>query len=418
MSEEHHRPAPPYPIRPLTEDDWPRLVALDQEAFNMTYSPEAVEVFRRIHEFDRGLAAFDGDLLVGSVSAYSLTMTVPGGPIPVAGVTWVSVLGSHRRRGVLRSLMLRQLDDLHERGDAVAALYASEAAIYGRFGYGRAADALSFRIPTHRSAFRPDAPADPRLRLRIARPAEVQPELEKVYNEIVTTRPGLYARSAGLWGKVLRDGEEARGGMGPLRCVLVEDDGGPRGYALFRVKPGFTEWDVPDGEVHLRELFAVDPAAYAAVWRAVLDRDLCARVVAASRPVDDPIAHLLVEPRVLTSGVHDDLWVRLVDVGKALTARRYAAPVDVVIEVRDPVCPWNEGRWRLAADASGATCERTTAPADVELPVDALGAGYLGGRPLTGYGAAGWAREHRPGALAALSVAMSWEPRPWGGFIF
>ena len=83
MSEERHRPAPPYPIRPLTEDDWPRLVALDQEAFNMTYSPEAVEVFRRIHEFDRGLAAFDGDLLVGSVSAYSLTMTVPGGPIPV-----------------------------------------------------------------------------------------------------------------------------------------------------------------------------------------------------------------------------------------------------------------------------------------------------------------------------------------------
>lgn len=418
MSEERHRPAPPYPIRPLAEDEWHRLVELDEEAFSSPHPPEALEHVKQMLEFDRTLGAFDGDLLVGAAAAYSLTMTVPGGPIPVAGVTWVAVLGSHRRRGVLRSLMLRQLDDLHERGEPVAALYASEAAIYGRFGYGRAADTMFFRIPTHGSAFRPDAPADPNLRLRIARPAEVRPALEKVFGEVVTTRPGLYARCAGRWTGVLRDDEHARGGLGPLRCVLAEDDGGPRGYALFRVKPGFTEWDVPDGEVRLKELFAVDPAAYAAVWRAVLDRDLCARVVAPHRPVDDPLVHLLADPRHLNAGMRDDLWVRVVDVGPALTARRYAAPVDVVLEVRDPVCPWNEGRWRLAADTAGATCERTTAPADVELSVNVLGSGYLGGQPLTPYAAVGAARELRPGALAALSAAMSWEPRPWGGLIF
>lgn len=418
MTDDRERAAAPYLIRPITEDEWPQFLAVDNEAFNIADPPDTPDYWRQVIEFERTLSAFDGDLLVGSTAIYSLTMTVPGGPIPVAGVTGVSVLPSHRRRGILRALMTRQLRDIHEGGEAVAALYASEAAIYGRFGYGRAADHLFFRIPKHGSAFRPDAPTDPALRLRVARPADVRGDLEKVFDEIVTTRPGMYARSEGRWIGVLRDDEVARGGFGPLRCMIAEDDGGPRGYALFRAKSSWTEHDLPDGEVRLRDLFAVDPAAYAALWRALLDRDLCTSVFAQSRPVDDPLIHLLAEPRHLNAGWADELWVRLVDVGDALAARRYSAPVDVVFEVSDPVCPWNEGRWRLAGDASGATCERTSAPADLTLPVDVLGAGYLGGRPLTPLADAGVVRESRPGALKALSVAMSWEPRPWAGLVF
>ncbi len=405
-------------IRPITEPEWPDFNSLIQDAFNLALPDAVAERERAVIEFDRTLGAFDGGLLAGSTAIYSLTMTVPGGSIPVAGVTAVAVLASHRRRGILRSLMTRQLHDLHERGEAVAALYASEAAIYGRFGYGRATDSLSFTIPTRQARLRPDVPADPKLRLRVTAPAAARDDIEKVFGEVVTGRPGLYARSPGRWDLLLADEEFDRAAHGPMRCVIAEDDAGPRGYALFRAKQGWTEHSLPDGEVRVTDLFAADPAAYAALWRSLLERDLCTRLVAGNRPVDDPLAYLLAEPRELRAGWSDELWVRLVDVDMAMPARQYAAPVDVVIEVEDPMCPWNEGRWRLAADTTGASFERTGAAPDLALPVNVLGAAYLGGRSLAGPAEAGLVREARSGALRSLSTAMSWDPKPWAGLIF
>ncbi|GGL06262.1 GNAT family N-acetyltransferase [Sphaerisporangium melleum] len=406
-------------IRPIQQAEWPAWLAVDEEAFSDDTSPARAERFRANMEFDRSLGAFDADLLVGVTAGLTFSMTVPGGPRPVCGVTAVAVLPSHRRRGVLSSLMRRQLADLHEGGEPVAVLYASEAAIYQRFGYGRAADNLFFRIPTRGTAFVRHAPADPALRLRVVRPAAAaRADMQKVFDAVQPTRPGMYARADSKWDLLLADDPEFRGGASARRCVIAEDDAGPRGYALFRVKTGFTDHDVPDGELRLIELFGLDPAAYALLWRHMLDRDLCSRVYAANRPVDDPIMHLLAEPRLLNAGWLDEMWVRVVDLGRAMPARAYAAPVDVVLDVRDEVCPWNAGRWRLSADASGATCARTTDPADIELPVSVLGAAYLGGRTLGTFAAAGVARETRPGALRALSTAMAWDTPPWSGLVF
>ncbi|MBB4936422.1 putative acetyltransferase [Streptosporangium album] len=402
----------------MTENEWSDWIAVDEEAFGNAVPPHRAELFKGTTEFDRSLGAFEDDLLVGVTAVCSFTMTVPGGPIPVGGVTAVGVLPSHRRRGILSALMTRQLNDLHERGEAVAALYASEAAIYGRFGYGRAADNLFFDIPTRGSTFAPSAPVDPALRLRVVRPAEARATFEKIFEAALDGRPGLYARTPARWDGVLSDHEADQGSAGPLRAVVVEDDGGPRGYALFRIKPGVTAHDVPDSELRLKELFGLDPAAYALLWRHLLDRDLVARVRAAQRPADDPLIHLLAEPRRLNAGWLDDLWVRIVDVERALPARRYSAPVDVVIDVEDALCPWNAGRLRLTADGSGARCVPTDEPADLTLPVSALGAAYLGGRPLTPLQAAGVVRESRAGAVRELSVAMAWEPAPWAGLVF
>ncbi|MGW5266763.1 GNAT family N-acetyltransferase [Microbispora sp. NPDC004025] len=407
-------------VRPIEEAEWPAFVAVAYEAFSSTYSLEIADRWREIMEIDRLVSAFDGDLAVGCAGALSFRMTVPGGPIPVAGVTSVGVLPSHRRQGVLTALMTHQLHDLHDRGgEAVAALYASEAGIYGRFGYGRAADALSFRIPTRGSAFTRAAPADPALRLRVARPADELAVLRRVYDAVQPGRPGLYGRSEAYWRvEILPDTDHDRGGMGPLRCLIAEDASGPRGYALFRAKSGWNEHNVSDGEVRLLELQARDPAAYALAWRGVLDRDLCAVVHAERRPLDDPIMHLLAEPRQLNAIWIDDLWVRLVDVDRALAARAYAAPADLVVEVEDEVCPWNAGRWRLKAAGGEGSCERSEAPADLTLPVSVLGAAYLGGRPLMAAADAGLVREHRAGALRELSAAMAWDPAPWGCRVF
>ena len=182
-------------------------------------------------------------------------------------------------------------------------------------------------------------------------------------------------------------------------------------------------WDedagLPEGVLEVSEAIAADPAATAALWGNLLSQDLLSEFHARMRPVDDPLLYLLADPRRVRSVVSDGLWIRLVDVGSALTQRHYACPVDVVIEVADELCPQNAGRWRLAAEAGAApagfraTCERTTVPADVMLPVRALGAAYLGGTRLRAMAKAGLVNEATPGSLAALSTAMSWEPAPW-----
>lgn len=429
-----------YPIRHVTQDESQAFALVKQHAFHggpPSEESRAHQIART--EWDRTLAAFDGETMAGTAAVYSFRMCVPGAMADVAGVSQVSVLPSHRRRGILSALMRRQLDDLHAGGEAVAALFASEAGIYRRFGYGRASWHAGYALRGREGALAPGAPADPRLRLRIAEPQAARAELAKVYEVLLAERPGFFARSDPWWDRVLA-GPGPREGSSPLRCLLAEDDKGPRAYALYSARD---RWDedtfLPEGEMEIREAFAVDAAATAAIWADLLSRDLLGDIHARMRPADDPLAHLLADPRRLRPRMSDGLWIRLVDTGHALTQRRYTCPVDIVIEVDDEFCPWNHGRWRLAAgpaagSATGsagpaghaggpgagfaATCERTSADADIELPAHALGAVYLGGTRLGSLAAAGLVTQRRPGAVAALSAAMSWDPAPWCPTIF
>jgi predicted acetyltransferase len=410
-----------YPIRLVAEDELAAFLAVDQHASHGTPMSERAHAnFLARLEFGRTLAAFDGDTIVGSAGAFSFQMRVPGAMAAVAGVSLVAVLPSHRRQGILSALMRRQLADVSERGEAVAVLFASESGIYGRYGYGRASWHAAYRLRRGEGTLAPGAPADPGLRLRIAEPRSARAELAQVYDLALAERPGLYARTEPWWDRLLTDLHSEDGSSQQIRCVLAEDDSGPRAYAVFTS----TEcWDedagLPQGVLEVSEAIAADPAATAALWDNLLSRDLVSEFHARMRPVDDPLLYLLADPRRVRSGVSDGLWVRLVDVGSALAQRHYASPVDVVIEVADELCPQSAGRWRLAAGAGAApagfraTCERTTAPADVALPVSALGAAYLGGTGLTAMADAGLVTEATPGSLAALSTAIAWEPAPW-----
>jgi predicted acetyltransferase len=424
----------PYPIRTATEDDLAAIHAVHEHAFGS--GPSSDQSRARMHtriELDRTTAAFDGATMAGVASAYSFRMRIPGALAAVAGVSMVAVLPSHRRRGVLSSLMRRQLGDIHERGEAVAALFASEAGIYRRYGYGRASWHAGFSLRAGEGGLVPGAPADEGLRLRIAEPDSARADLAKVYETVLDERPGFFARSDSWWDRLLADEPEDRAGATPLRCVLAEDAAGPRGYALYSARG---QWDedafLPEGSIEVREIITADPAATAAIWGDLLSRDLVTGFHAGMRPVDDPLLYLLADPRRTRTRVADGLWVRLVDVASALAKRRYACPVDVVIEVADEDCGWNQGRWRLSAGAARpaaatagghpagvpAVCERTAAPADVTMPAYALGGAYLGGTRLGPLAEAGLVAELRPGALAALSAALSWDPAPWCPMIF
>jgi len=417
-------PDPPYPIRPAGEDEFPAIYAVGEQAFNSSWPTEAsLQIELTVFEPDRSLAAYDGARIVGTATACTFQMAVPGGLTGAAGVTGVGVLPSHRRRGILSGLMRRQLADVRDRGEVIAALYSSESAIYGRYGYGVAADNLRFTIRRGEGALLPPDPAlaagaaAGQLRLRLAEPHEPKADMAKVHDAILPGRPGMLARDARWWDYLLADPEFARGGRCPLRCVIAEDDAGPRGYALYSVRPDWGDDAIPAGVLSVRELLASDPPATAAIWGDLLTRDLVGEVNARMRPVDDPLLHMLADPRRARCYVTDGLWIRLIDVPGALGQRRYAREVDVVIEVIDDVLPENSGRWRLqaggAGDPAGASCRRTTAAAGVVLPVRALGAAYLGGRRLSSLAAAGQAAELRAGDLAALSAAMSWDPAPW-----
>jgi len=418
--------ADPYPIRPIAADEYAYFRRVHDHAFNRgPASPAFWARALRLFEPDRSLAAFDaalpaGETLVGTTGAYSLRMTVPGAALPVAGVTAVSVLPSHRRRGVLRSLMRRQLTDLAARGDEpVAVLWASETPIYGRYGYGRASTNAHFRFERGDGAMAATAPADPGLALRLAEPQAAAAELAKVYDAVLATQPGFFARTEDWWDRVLQDDPDERHGLSPLRCLLAADGSGVRGYALYGT---LARWDeatgLPDGSLTVREVMAADPAAGAALWHSLLTWDLVTTVTADLRSAEDPLLYQLLDQRRARVQVSDGVWVRIVDLPGALSKRAYSGPVDVVLEVADELLAGNAGRWRLRADGAVVSCARTDRPADLALDVRELGAAYLGGTRLGTLAAAGLVTELRPGAVNRLSAAMTWDPAPWCPQIF
>jgi predicted acetyltransferase len=424
------RPSPgrPYPVRPIGPDEFDRFELVDQHGFHG--EPMSEDVRRRVHErfeYDRSLAAFDGGTPVGVTVIYSFQLTVPGQQVlPAAGVTWVSVLPTHRRRGVLSSIMERQLNDVRDRGEPLAVLWASEAGIYSRYGYGCASWHLAFTFRRGEGTLAKTVPTDPALVLRLVEPSAALPELAKVYDAVLPSRPGLFARSESWWQRTIYDPVSERHGASPLRCLLAEDDSGPRGYALYSAVGQSDDDGLPAGILTVRELASVDPLASAALWSNLLSRDLTSKFRARLRPVDDPLLAQLADPRRARPQLADGLWVRIVDVAGALAGRRYSAPVDVVLEVRDDLLPSNAGRWRLTTTASAsdaapglsASCVRVTSAADVALDITQLGAAYLGGTRLGTLAEAGLVSELRPGALRPLSAAMTWDPAPWCPTIF
>jgi predicted acetyltransferase len=417
-----------YVIRPISDDEYAAFRRVHDHSFNSGPAPAARwPRLRRQFESERSLAAFDPALpaglgLVGTTGVYSFQMAVPGAVFPVAGVTAVSVLPTHRRRGILRSLMHRQIADIAARGEEpIAALWASETPLYGRYGYGRASSHASFRFGRGEGALSALAPVDPSLTLQLAEPADVAAELAKVYDSVLSGQPGFFSRDQDWWERVLDDPAEDRAGSSPLRCVLAAGDDVVRGYALYRTTARWEEGTVlPDGAISVWELMAADPAAGAALWQDLLSRDLVTSITADLRSADDPLLYQLHDSRRARVRLVDNLWVRIIDLPAALTRRAYSAPADVVLEVTDGLLPANAGRWRLrtAEPGGAADCARTDEPADIALDVRELGAAYLGGTRLATLAAAGLVSELRPGAVAALSTAMSWDPAPWCPRIF
>ncbi len=398
-------------LRPFSREEFDAASDVVEMAFLMSARPEDRAVFAAGLEWDRSLGAFAGERIVGTGAIYTFELTVPGTTAPAAGVTIVTVHPAYRRRGILSAIMDRQFADLCENGEPIAVLRASEAAIYGRFGYATASREVAVEL-NRAALFDPDAPAAGAPVLELAAPGEIRQQLAEVYDAVRPDMPGFIGRNDPAWADVLYDPEHRRSGGTTLRAALLRDGADTRGYVLYRVHQNWVD-DLPAARVDVHELLAVDPAAAVALWQHVLDIDLTSTTGAWGRPVDEPLLRLLADPRRARVRMRDGLWLRLVRLGEALAARRYAAPVDLVLEVTDSRCPWNAGRHRLAGDGSGATCEPTTDPPDLRIDTTVLAAAYLGDPVLGAYAGTGRVVEERPGALLRLATAMSWTPGPW-----
>ena len=405
----------PYLVRPMGEGEGGAALDAVWRAFGWpARTQDAAEIIAgRGIEVDRTLVAIDtgDDEIVGTASIYSLQMTVPGGElVVVAGVHLVTVAPTHRRRGVASTMMHRQLADLAASGEATAALWTTEAGIYARYGYGVAAWRQRIEVDLARARFTPRAAAlvaaSP-ARLRQVSVTDAMAHLAAVHAGVLGSRPGMLARTARRWEQLL-GGQE---GQGPPEVVIASGPHGVSGYALYRVREGAPDL-VPTGEVVVQEVSATDPATHAQLWRHLLDLDLMTTLSCGSRPLPDPLAHLLADHRRLHARVDDALWVRIVDLPRALGQRAFTRAVDVVVEVSDEVLPANAGRWRVAVDAAGksASVTPTDERSDLSMDVADLGAAHLGATALCDLAAAGRVVEHTPGALAAATAAWSSSP--------
>jgi predicted acetyltransferase len=385
-------------------------------AFSERARDEDVANWTVTFEADRAIAAYDGDRIVGTAGILSFELTIPGGVTPAAGVTIVGVHPTHRRQGILRRMMRLQLDAIHERGEPLAILWASEGSIYQRFGYGLGSLRMGIDLERSRSAFR--QPHIPAGAVRFVEVDEAKRVFPPIHDAVRPARPGFFARTPAYWdAEVFPDPEHWRRGAGAAFHAVHEVAGEPDGYVRYRVRD---KWDNvgPNSAVIVVELMATNPAAHLDLWRFLLDIDLMARTEAWNLAVDDPILLNIAEPRRLRADIGDALWTRIVDVAPALAARRYATDGRLVIEVADEFCEWNDGIWELAVEGGVPVVQRTTAAADLACDVTDIGAAYLGGFGFRQLADAGRIRELQPGAIARADALFRTERAPWCPRVF
>jgi predicted acetyltransferase len=406
-----------YPLRTPRRDDLRAFMAPLEEAFGERFAPEEWADEMAVIEPDRSMAAFDGESPVGFASAYSFRMTIAGGELPVGGLTAVGVLPTHRRRGILRSMMERHFVDCRDRGEPVSILWASEGAIYQRFGYGPGALSGGFDIARGRATFiRPPEGAG---RVRFVDAETGAGLIPPLYELVRRATPGALERSDEDWRlRLLADAEYRRVPDGPKSIVIYEEGDAALGYAIIRRKAEWTDRG-PSAVLTVVEAIGVSARATRELWAWLVDVDLTSRIRGIRQPLPHPLQLLLAEPRQLGLTVSDGIWLRLVDVPEALGRRSYAAAGSLVLGIRDAACPWNVGRWRLATDGGAArSVERTDDPVDLELDVADLAATYLGAFRFADLLAAGRADEVRRGAVATADRLFAPERTPWCSTMF
>jgi len=398
-------------VRAAKPEDVGQFRQLLGRAFGWELAPEREASFARLWEPERSFCVFDGESMVATSGAFSLELTVPGATVPTGGTTMVAVLPTHRRRGALRLMMRAHLADVREREEPLAALWASDSGIYGRFGYGLASQHQDLSIDRHHSGRHRLTPAATPVSL--IDPEQARGRIPPIYENIRLARPGFFKRSEAWWEeRVLADLPNHRGGATSLRFAVAADDSG---YVVYRQK-GHWEEGHGAGEVRVVELVASTPGGWSGLWGFVLSHDLVKKVTADHRPPDDPVFDLVAARRRVNGPTSDALWVRTHDLVKALAARRYQVDGRIVLGVTDHFLE-EHSVLELVGGPDGAQARMFDDEPDLSLDIEDLGACYMGWSRFRGL--AGLSRVTGDASKLRLADLMfSWDPLPWCPEIF
>lgn len=403
--------------RPITDDEWSAYFQIIEPTFGQWATENESYFWRALTQLDRTLAVFDGEKIVASCLAHPLELTVPGGSVRMAGLTFGQVLPSYRRRGLL-GVMLQTLEaQAKDRAEAIVGGWPSESGIHWKFGWGPAT--WSSLVTLGKQHVKLRRPTDHRGQVSIVEPEEAIRLAEPIYEQARAHIPGMVSRDQVRWKDwTKRDpwhwqGPEWQTEVGPRTFAVYEGNG----YVAYRLQ---RRWDIggPSYRVLIAELVATDPRAYRALWQWCLELDLAAVGVATQRPVDEPLRLMLANPRRLSVQTADALWIKLVDVVTAMTARTYGQDGTIVMEVMDEFDGSTTGRYRLVVEDGRASCVRTNDLPHVAMGIDALSSLYLGGLPVRVLAAAGMVEEQRSGQLQALQVMLQSPVTPWCPWVF
>jgi predicted acetyltransferase len=408
-------------IRRLAEEHWPAVLDISRVTFGEEYVDEDLGPFRVAFPMERAFGAFDRGRLVGCTAALSMQLTLPGHTsIPMGGLTWVGVLPTHRRRGILTGLLRAQSADMVEHGEAVSGLVASEGNIYGRFGYGPAVSAVSFSVERAHGAFFDPVGPERTGRITLLAAEEAGTRLPPIYEALLLQHPGMVSRPGDWWSGYLADPPHHRRGQTRMFHVIHESaDGTPDGYASYRLKDDWSD-ETAALKLTVVDLVAADRQVYKELWDYLLRTDLTSTISCWRGRLDEPLRWLLADPRRFhVTSMWDSLWVRLLDMPRALTARAYRSTGRLVFEVHDPFpepAARNLGLEVTQAGVAGLSavhCAPVQTPPDLSLDAGSLGAAYLGGASFASLAAAGRVQQRTRGAVETADTMFSTGTAPF-----
>lgn len=364
-------------IRPATDSEMGQIGLMTSYVYGGAFGDGEDNLTTQNNRAEWTLCAFDGPTLVASYAAIPFTMRANGRAMAMAGVTIVGTLPEYRRQGLLRRIVEQSFQDMQARGQTVAALWASQAAIYQRYGYSLCSAQRRYEVDTVDLNLL--AAADDDCVVARAPAAEALPLLKDLYRSFIAERALYLHRSTPLWqANVLGDRE----GEGPAHIAICRDGAGtPQGYVVYTLRESKVDHPARGQKIQIRDLVWLNIDACRALWSFIARHDLVGRVVWANAPADDPAWELFAEPRMLNAQDKEGVYFRIVDVPGALAERGYSADGELVIGVGpDREAPWNQGNWRLTVSGGEASAEATTAPADVSFSIKSLASAFSGFR--------------------------------------
>ena len=393
-------------MRTVTADEFAKWLSAESRAHGNRLADDP-EALRPHFDLDRTVVILEKSNIVGGSHSRRVEMSLPGATTVISGVCNVSVQPTHTRRGVMTQMMQHQLNDFHQRDEALAALFSTESIIYGRFGYGIGSLYERWTIERPYTAY--THPKKSPGKVFFVDPEDTPKELPEVFRRSTKNRPGVFQRELHHWERDSQAQEHSQGGPGGFFYVAYEENGRVDGYATYR-STGTT--------LVVNELMAATQEATAALWRFCFDVDRMSTTEALKRPVDDPLPWMLADPRRLRRSTRDGVWVRVVDVRAALALRRYLREDRLVLEVKDDNCPWNQERFELEGSPDGASCRVSNKSPDLVLNVTHLASVFMGAVSFSTLAGANLIEECTPNALLRADCMFASQYQPWSPHSF